>query len=274
MNPVRLRERAAITRALREWFDHNGYLEVHTPTLVKSPALEENLEAVSAGGAYLHTSPEFAMKRVLSSGLCRIYQIVPSYREEECGIHHSREFTMLEWYRVHAGTAELMEDVESLLRAAADAVGRELPLFSRRSVQSLREAANLSDTDDEVEWFRGWVDGVEPILTAPTIVHSYPAWQAALSRERRGVADRFEVYIDGVELGNCFAEEGDPNTLRHRFSLSSAKRLQMGREPHPVDEDLLASTPQMPRVAGMAIGLDRLVMALTDATDISQVQVR
>ena len=107
----------------------------------------------------------------------------------------------------------------------------------------------------------------------PTIVHGYPAWQAALAREKWGRADRFEVYLSGIEIGNCFAEEGDARVLRRRFETSRVKRREMGRLPHPVDESLLEATPRMPRSAGMAIGLDRLVMSLTGAKDIQEVQV-
>ena len=274
MNPQRLRERAAITRALRHWFDQHGYLEVHTPVIVDCPAMEENLEAVSVGSQFLHTIPEFAMKRVLSAGLCRIYQIGPCFREEEVGVHHSREFTMIEWYRVGAGTAELMDDVASLIAVAAAAVGQAVPTFARRTVDDLREEAGLAETKDEVEWFRQWVERVEPQLVEPTIVYNYPTWQAALARERNGSADRFEVYLQGIEIANCFAEEGSADTLRERFKLSSTRRNKMDRAPHPVDEALLQATPKMPRTAGIAMGLDRLVMALTGSEDIADTQVR
>ena len=100
------------------------------------------------------------------------------------------------------------------------------------------------------DWFRLWVDQVEPTLTAPTIVHGYPAWQAALAKERLGRADRFEVYLSGIEIGNCFAEEGDVRILRERFATSAAKRIQMGRSPHPEDAAFLEATPRMPRCAG------------------------
>jgi lysyl-tRNA synthetase class 2 len=274
VNPTRLRQRAAITRAIRQWFDEHGYLEVHTPVLVQFPALEEHLEPVKVGNAYLHTSPEFAMKRVLGAGLCRVYQIVPCFREEEIGRHHAREFTMIEWYRANAGTADLMDDVESLIASAADAIKIPPPHFTRLSVADLRLRAGLDDTDDEVEWFQGWVDAVEPRLTDPTIVHSYPSWQAALATERNGLADRFEVYLGGVEIGNCFAEEGDPHVLRSRFSASAHKRTAMGKEPHAIDQGLIEATSRMPRTSGIAVGLDRLVMALTGTTDISEVQIQ
>ena len=236
--------------------------------------MEEHLEAVAVGDLFLHTSPEFAMKRVLGAGLCRIYQIGPSFRNEEVGRNHSREFTMLEWYRANAGTAEIMDEVESLVQAAAHSIGVEQPAFSRISVSELRTQAGLTDTEDEEQWFRGWVDEVEPNLTEPVIVYGYPAWQAALSKERRGLADRFEVYLGGIELANCFAEEGDPEVIRERFHASAKKRRAMKRHPHPIDEALLEALPKMPRTAGIALCIDRLVMSLTNTDSIGMVQVR
>ena len=274
MKPARLRERAAITLALRRWFDSNGYLEVHTPVVVPCPAMEEHLEPVAVGSRFLHTSPEFGMKKVLAAGLCRIYQIVPCFRAEEHGIHHSEEFTMVEWYRVGAGTAELMDETEALIGVAARAVGGQVPSFERVSVSALRNRVGLNETDKEDEWFRGWIDSVEPTLSKPTIVYNYPSWQAALARERNGYADRFEVYLAGIELGNCFAEETDPTVLASRFAESAKRRTAMSRIPHPVDDELLECTLAMPRTAGMAIGLDRLVMALTGAANIRDVQAR
>jgi len=254
--------------------DRNGYLEVHTPALVSSPAMEEHLEALAVGEGFLHTSPEFAMKRVLAAGLHRIYQIVPCFRDEEQGVHHAREFTMLEWYRAGAGTAELMDDVEELIGAAAQALGQDPPRFTRRPVRELMSEQGHLESEDEAAWFHRWVDKVEPTLTAPTLVHGYPPWQAALSQIRGESADRFEVYLGGLELGNAFAEEGDAETLRQRFAHSAQRRREAGRAPHPVDQALLEATPRMPRCAGIAIGVDRLVMALTGARDIAEVQVR
>ncbi|MFT4978162.1 MAG: lysyl-tRNA synthetase class 2 [Myxococcota bacterium] len=268
MNAHRLRQRAAILRSLRAWFDAHGYLEVHTPTLVPTAAIEEHLHPIPAAGGFLHTSPELAMKRVLAAGLCRIYQITPCFREEEQGVHHSREFTMLEWYRVGAGLPELMDEVSDLIAAAAAAVSAPAPDFRR-----LPAAALLKDTGDPDAWFFEWVDSVEPTLTEPTIVYDYPAWQAALARTRGEVADRFEVYLGGIELANAFHEELDPETLRTRWVAANAGRLRTGSAPHPIDEDFLRAVGRMPRCAGIALGVDRLVMALTGARHICEVQV-
>jgi len=265
-----LRARAAILQAVRAWFVANGYLEVQPPTIVASPAMEEHLEAVRVGDlGFLHTSPEFALKKVLATGLGRIYAMTPCFRLEEHGPHHSLEFTMLEWYRTGAGTTELMDEVEDLVGAAADAVGRPRPRFHRRSVADLLSPELAPD-----DWFFRWVDVVEPTLTAPTIVHGYPPWQAALARVRDGVADRFEVYLGGLELANAFAEELRASELEARWEAVSAARRAAGRPPHPVDEAFLQAVDRMPRCAGIALGFDRLVMALTGTKHIRAVQVR
>ncbi len=268
LNPRFLRQRAHILEAIRAWFSQHGYLEVHTPALVPAGAMEPHLQPIQVGSLQLHTSPEFAMKRVLAAGLGRIYQIASCFREEESGTHHAREFTMLEWYRVGAGTPELMDEVESLIGAAARAVDRPPPLFQRRAVSSLIRADQRPE-----DWFFEWVDQVEPTLTAPTIVWGYPPWQAALSRTIGTVADRFEVYLGGMELANAFAEETAADTLRERIQDADATRAASGRPPHPVDTGFLDAVDRMPRCAGIALGIDRLVMALTGAQTISEVQV-
>lgn len=269
MDPSRLRARALILRELRRWFDRRGYLEVHTPALVPAGAMEEHLEAVAVGRLQLHTSPEFAMKRVLAAGLGRIYQVAPCFREEEQGVHHSREFTLVEWYRAGAGLAEIMDEVEGLIGACARALGLPSPMLERRAVADL-----LPDHGDADAWFRTWVEAVEPTLQRPTLVHGYPAWQAALAKVRGGRAERFEVFLGGLELANAFDEELDAAEIRRRWTAGNAARLAAGRPAHRIDETFLAAVDRMPRCAGIALGLDRLVMALTGATDIAQVQVR
>jgi len=269
INAHRLRQRARILRALRRWFDDHGYLEVHTPAIVPAGAMEPYLEPVQVGAGQLHTSPEFAMKRVLAAGLGRIYQIGPCFRDEEVGAHHSLEFTMLEWYRVGAGTPELIDEVEALVGAAAEAVDLEAPTFRRVTTSAL-----LADDGDPDSWFHRWVSEVEPTLTMPTIVTEYPAWQAALARVRGDVADRFEVYLGGLELANAFAEEPASSELRERAAAADIVRRAAGRQPHPVDHAFLDAVDHMPRCAGIAMGIDRLVMALTGAQDIAEVQAR
>jgi lysyl-tRNA synthetase class 2 len=176
---------------------------------------------------------------------------------------------MLEWYRAGAGTAELMDEVEALVAAAAASLGLEAPRWERRRVADL-----LPDEGEPETWFRRWVEDVEPTLRQPTLVWGYPPWQAALARIRDGVADRFEAFLGGLELANAFAEELDSAEVRARFEASNRARTAAGRKPHPIDEAFVEACGRMPRAAGIALGMDRLVMALTGARDIRQVQAR
>jgi lysyl-tRNA synthetase class 2 len=266
----RLRARAAILHAARTWLHEAGFLELQPPVLVPSPALEANLEAVAVGDAWLHTSPEFALKRALAAGLGRIYAITPCFREEEQGRHHSREFTLLELYAPGWRHLDLMPAVESLVGACARAVGQPAPRFAVRTVSELF-GGTIPASDDA--FYLEWVDRVEPRLTEPTFVIDWPARQAALAEVRGEVAERVEAYLGGLELANGFSELRDPVELRRRFAESAMARAARGRAPHPVDEALLAATARMPRCAGIAIGVDRLVMALTGASDIASVLI-
>ncbi len=270
IDPDRLRQRAAVLHALRQRLFEDGFLEVQPPILVDGPALEETLEPVRADGGFLHTSPEFALKRVLAAGLPRIYAIVSCFREEEAGVHHAREFTMLELYFCNAGYLDLVPVVEGLVASAADALGVPAPTWRRRTVTELFGGEVPAEDDD---FYFTWVDRIEPTLTEPTFVLDYPARQAALAEVRGDVSERLEVYLGGLELGNGFSELRDPGELRARFLRSAARRAALGRAPHPVDEGVIDASGRMPRCTGIAIGVDRLVMALGGARDIASVQI-
>ena len=271
----RLRQRADILRTLRRFLDDSGFLELQPPVLVPSPALEETLEPVRADGGFLHTSPEFALKKALALGVGRIYAISPCFRAEEEGVHHSREFTLLEFYFAGGRALDLEPVVESLVAAAAAAVGAEPPIFGRVTVAELFERhAGIPVPDDDEVFFRTWVERVDPALTEPVFVRDYPARHAALAEVRGTVSERVEVYLGGLELGNGFSELRDADELRARFHASARARSAAGRTPHPVDEALLDATARMPRCTGIALGVDRLVMALTGARDIAEVQLR
>lgn len=265
-----LRARSEVLHALRTELRDRGFLEVQPPVLVPSPALEETLEAVHAGGRWLHTSPEFALKRVLAAGLPRIYTIVPCFRADEHGRHHRQEFTMLELYFANAGYRDLIPVVEALVGRAAVAVGREPPSWRERTVDELFGGAQPAE---DAAWFRHWVEHIDPALTQPTFVLDYPARHAALAEVRGDISERLEVYLGGLELGNGFSELRDSAELRERFLRSGAARVTAGRTPHPVDEGVIAASGRFPRAAGIAIGVDRLVMALLDLPDIARVIV-
>lgn len=230
--------------------------------------MEETLESISCDGRYLHTSPEFAMKHLLAQGLCKIYQIVPCFRGEEEGRHHSKEFSMLEWYRAGIGTQDLMNESIDVIYSCAKALGVDIADFD-----CIPTAELLDPNLPEEEWMFRWVDEIEPNLPPSVIVYDYPKWGAALARIRGEKADRFEIYINGLEIGNAFHEELNPSVIRTRWEKGNANRIQKGKSPHPMDEDFLQDISQMPRCSGIAIGLDRLLMALLDITDIKDTHV-
>ncbi len=315
-------------RAIRSYFDSQDFEEVQTPALQVSPGLEPHLQAFSTqlrdpnGNRselrYLHTSPEFAMKKLLAAGMERIYQIAQVYRNRERSHTHHPEFSMLEWYRVGEPYTALMSDCENLLRACTKAASGERELtwqgvkadpfqpFERLTVQNafLKYAetdllATISDplkpnpeglraacdklgisvaTDDSWEdlFFRIFLEKIEPKLGVgrPTILYDYPVSMAALSRpkiEEPHLAERFEVYVCGLELANAFGELTDPVAQRARFEADMEKKQRLYGERYPIDEDFLASLEHLPESSGIALGVDRLVMLITGASDIEQV---
>ncbi len=276
-----LRARGLVLRALRSWFDDHGYLECPTPARVPSPAMEPTLYALRCDGGYLRTSPEFALKRVVASGLPRVYEIGPCFRAEEKSPWHATEFLMLEWYRVGASLGDLMDEVEQLVNAAAAALGRE-PVrgWTRVSVREAFEAVTGIDIahasaaeispDDPDDWdgafFRRWVMDVEQKLPFPCFVHDWPASQCALARVHPDpewpVALRFEAFLGGVELANAFDELIDSSEQARRFDKARAEQSGAGDAQHPVDEVFVDAVGRMPPTCGIALGVDRLVAVL------------
>lgn len=262
--------------------DDGGYLEVPTPVRVPSPALEPTLFAFPVGGGgALRTSPELALKRAIAAGLPRVYELGPCLRAREAGDWHAPEFLMLEWYRVGAALPDLMIEVEALVAAAARALGVSAPSAWRRVTArdlflescgvdlATCAAAELHprEPDDWDQAFvRRFVEDVEPRLRGATFVEAWPAGHAALATVRTDgpwpVCERFEAYLGGIELANAFQELGDAGALRERWETANARRAVAGEPPHPIDEAALTAIDRLPRCAGIALGVDRLVAAL------------
>jgi len=322
-----LAARHRIIAAIRAFFAARDFVEVDTPALQVSPGLEPHLmafatELAEPGEAlrlrYLHTSPEFAMKKLLVAGLPLLFQLTHCFRNGERGVTHHPEFTMLEWYRAGATYRDLMTDCEALLRACLGAAGAAhftwqgntadpaasweylsvAEAFARDakidllatapdplqpSLDRLAEAArplgiapHAGDTWEDL-FFRIFLKRIEPTLGigAPTILYDYPISMAALARpktEDPRLAERFELYIAGLELANAFGELTDSTTQRARFLADQEKKRARYGITYPIDENFLAALAHgMPESAGIALGVDRLVMLATGAAHIEDV---
>ncbi|MCE9508119.1 MAG: EF-P lysine aminoacylase GenX [Alphaproteobacteria bacterium] len=305
-----LQERARIIAAVRDFFNRRGYLEVDTPALQHSPCMEPHIQAFRVGGKYLHTSPEFAMKKLLVAGLPKIYQLAKVFRDEQPSRLHSPEFTMLEWYQAGMDYRAMMQETVELIRAvAADkivfngktcdphqpweiiTVAEALKKYADVDIeQNLCDLAHIraeaarigvyvSPHDDwENALLKIMMDKVEPHLGAPvpTIITDYPVSMAALSRpkpEDPRFAERFEVYICSIELANAFGELTDAKVQRERFLHDIVLRKKIYGDDYPVDEEFLKAIEfGLPPCSGNALGIDRLVMLLTGAGNIDLVQ--
>jgi lysyl-tRNA synthetase class 2 len=296
LDPQGLRIRAALFAAVRLFFTTNDFLEVDTP--LRQPIIipESNIIPLIADGQYLQTSPELCMKRLLAAGSPRIFQICQCFRKDERGRRHLEEFTMLEWYRRDADYHALMTDCEDLLRSVAgrlagmlpDTAGRERPApvdlglaapwprltveeaFRRYSPISLDQAM-AGDCFEEI-----LVEFVEPHLgmRSPVFLLDYPADMASLARRKADEparAERFELYLNGIELANGFSELTDAGEQRQRFRHELDLIERSGRRSAGMPERFLDDLDRLSSAAGIALGLDRLLMLLMGRHEIGEV---
>lgn len=295
-SPGVLAARAALLAAVRNYFAASGAMEVETPQLSPAPVSDPLLDSVEArltGKAtpvFLQTSPEFAMKRLLAAGMGDCFQVSRVFRDGERGRLHLPEFTMIEWYRLGRDLEGMMDDVEALLRHLTDR--RALPAQRLTFREVIRRAAGVDgllgsteqlctallergievpggireDRDALLDLVMGALAGPALGHGQPVMVHDYPASQASLARLRTvegiEVAERFELYLGGMEIANGYHELADPVEQRRRFEADLARRLQLGK-PASIDQDLLAALEAgLPDCSGVALGFDRLVMHL------------
>ncbi len=317
--------RNRIKADIRSWFEAQGFIEIDPGALQVSPGNETHLHAFATqqiGTAldrrqlYLHTSPEFAMKKLLAAGEEQIFAFAPVYRNRERGALHAPEFTMLEWYRAGAPYTALWDDCAALLAIAARASGRTEWSFRDRGAnignsfdrltldEAFRKHAGFDlintcrdgkpdrdalaaraiaagirvagdDTWSDI-FSRVLVEKIEPHLGSPlpTVLYEYPAPEAALARPVPGrpeVAERFELYVAGVELANGFGELGDADEQRLRLLHEMDEKARIYGERYPLDEDFLRALPHMPEASGCALGFERLVMLATGGNGVDQV---
>jgi lysyl-tRNA synthetase class 2 len=286
-----LEQRANILKAVRYFFVAQGFFEVETPHRIPAPAPESHIDAIPSGPWFLHTSPELCMKRMLAAGYEKIFQICRCWREGERGSQHIPEFTLLEWYHSGIDYRMLMEECTTLIQTVASKVGLgDKILFRNQAINltspweriSVREAFHEhTDTTMEEALKNGLFDEVlvrdiEPGLgiRKPTFIYDYPAQRGALARLKSGdktVAERFELYVGGLELANGFSELINPEEQRRRFERENESRREMGKSVYAMPEKFLEELKEMPPSAGIALGIDRLVMIFLDAPSIDEV---
>lgn len=302
-----LQQRARLLGLIRGFFAERQVLEVDTPTMASAGVTDVHLENfkthfVGPGMAdglelYLQTSPEFHMKRMLAAGYGAIYQIAKAYRNEESGRLHNPEFTMLEWYRPGFDHHQLMDEMADLLQLVLNTATPTRITYQQAFIETLgvcpltasldvlrKAGAGLGaddllarETDRDTLLQLLFALGVEPQIgqLEPCFVYDFPASQAALARispKDARIAERFEVYFKGIELANGFHELSDEREQRRRFELDNQAREERGLVIRPIDEYLLAALAAgLPDCAGVALGIDRLIMLAVDAERLEQV---
>ncbi|MCL1981110.1 MAG: EF-P lysine aminoacylase EpmA [Proteobacteria bacterium] len=295
LSPTGLRQRSDLLQAIRSFFLERDYIEVDTPLRLPVLIPESHLIPFTSGDCFLHTSPEICMKRLLAGGCERIFQICHCFRQEECGRLHQAEFTMLEWYHRGWDYLDLMRQCEELIGWVArrlsgfaglieedrlcwqgDRVALTPPwerltveeAFQRYAGVSVRDAL-CADRFDEI-----LVTAIEPNLgrTRPVFLYDYPVELGSLARGSRNnplVAERFELYIAGIELANGFSELADPQEQRQRFQRTIEQMQREGKTAR-MPEKLLIELGRMGEAAGIALGVDRLCMLLMGLDDIAR----
>ena len=286
-----LRCRTGMIRAIRRFFYDRDYLEIETPIRIPAPAPEEHIDAPPSGDWFLQTSPELCMKRLVAAGYDRIFQISKCFRMAERGRLHLPEFTMLEWYCRGSDYQALMRECETLILYVASALGitdalsyqgKKIALAAPWERISVEDAfARYASISMQEALERGCFDEtmacrIEPCLGdgRPIFLYDYPVAHGALARAKASdlaLAERFELYMGGLELANAFSELTDEKEQRLRFEKAQQFRHAGARSVYPMPEPFLASLRHMPEAAGIALGVDRLAMLFTDAAVIDEV---
>lgn len=292
-----------VVDSIRLFFKKEGFHEVSTPILVPTPSIEPNLEVfktelrTSKGEGrtgYLIMSPEFSIKKLLAAGIGNCFEITKCFRnEEEVSSLHNPEFTMLEWYRTGADYFDVMNDFENLFIKIVQSVNPKVNLkeweYQRKKYDISTPWPRIRIEDafkkyagkdvlkvDDENFYKIYFNEIEPELIKlgkPYFIYDYPISQASLSKPAKDsrFAERFEVFLGGVELGNCFSELTDAKEQEDRFKKDKALRKSLHKEDYPIDSDLIdALKSGLPEVSGIAVGVDRLVMLMADTPSIEE----
>jgi len=286
-----LKIRARTVQAVRAFFIEKGYLEIETPCRIPAPAPEEHIDAQISGNWYLQTSPELSMKRILAAGYPRIFQICKCFRQNERGSKHLPELTMLEWYTLETDYFDMMAQTEDLIGDVVENINSNRYLVYQGNKIDLKKPWPKISVEEAFDKFTSTTlenalskDLFDEILTAeiepnlglktPVFLYDYPASFAPLAMTKPGnpsFAQRFELYIAGLELCNAYTELTDPDEQRKRFEVEQKKRGSMGKRIYPMPEKFLKSLEHIPGASGNALGIDRLIMLLANTANIDDV---
>ncbi len=283
-----IRLRAEILHKIREFFRKRGFIEVETPFLLPYVIPESYIDAIKTEDGYLHTSPELCMKLLLASGYEKIFQICKCFRKGEKGKLHLPEFTMLEWYHVGIDYNGLMQECESLITfLCRELSGKEMLRYKAKEIdlsppwqkltvhEAFRRYASVSldEAMDKGIFEEVIVSEIEPKLgiEKPVFLKDYPVSMAALSKIKDNYAERFELYICGLELANGYTELTDMKEMRERLKKENEKRKELKKEPYPMPDAFFLKVKQLPDCSGIALGIDRLIMLFCNEEDINNV---
>ncbi len=291
--------RHLILKAIRQWFYSRGFIEIQPPVISNTPLPESSVDLFEIGNtqfsSYLLPSPELYLKPLLASGLEKFFAIGPAFRKDERGQRHLPQFTILEWYRANSDYHSLMKDCHGLISAACrEALGTDYPFiyYSGRKIDITPPFETLT-VQEAFQEIAGWNPilkrderrfeedlsfRIEPALPAnrPVFLKDFPAWAASLSKLQEKdtrVAERVELYMGGIELANGFSELLDPEEQKVRFENENLKRLSLGMKALPMPKEFLSALKGCPPSAGMAMGIDRLVMLFTNRAHITETTV-
>ena len=275
--------RDAVMQRIRAFFRKHGFTEVETPIRLKIPCMELHIDAEPSSDHFLRTSPEIFHKQLLAAGHGKIFELGKCFRRGEVGPLHNPEYTMLEWYRANADYMDVLADTKALIQSVAEV--RDL------GFQGGEDWKILAVSEAFLE-FAGWnpvgsyaedrfdmdlVEKVEPALKqmgGPVVLIDYPVEAAALSRRNPDnplVAERWELYIDGIEIANAYSELTDPVEQRRRFEICAEQRKVLGKGTYPIDEAFIRALEKMPPSGGIALGVDRLLMLMAGADSLDAV---
>ena len=269
--------RNVVMQRIRAFFYECGFEEVETPVRLKIPCMELHIDAEPSGDHFLRTSPEIFHKQLLAEGHDKIFELGKCFRHGERGPLHNPEYTMLEWYRTHADYMDVLNDTKALISRVWPEGSAHWTQLAVSDAFSEYAGWNPVGNFDEDRFDIDLVEKVEPALKqfpGPVVLIDYPVEAAALSRRSADnplVAERWELYIQGIELANAYSELTDPVEQRLRFEECAQQRQALGKEVYPIDEDFIGALGKMPPSGGVALGVDRLLMLMAGADSLDAV---